>query len=175
VVDPGAPPGPSDAADLTAYATAAAARDPDALAAACAEGVVFNSPITSSVRFEGRQEFAELVRTVFEVYDDFEVVGEHSDGDVRVIHFHAKVGSQELDEVQLLRLDDSGKIREITMFVRPLPGLTTLTAALGPRLARKRARWRAVMVAALSRPLAFMTRAGDRTGTRLISARRTRP
>jgi hypothetical protein len=156
------------ATEASAYRAAAAARDPDALAAACTEDVVFNSPITSSVRFEGREEFADLVRTVFGVYDEFRVMDEYDGGDVRVIHFNARVGWQELDEVQLLRLDDSGKVREITMFVRPLPGLTTLTAALGPRLARKRARWRAVLVAALSRPLAFMTRAGDKAGTRLI-------
>ena len=154
--------------EASPYRAAAAGRDPDAIAAACTEDVVFNSPITSSVQFRGREEFADLVRTVFDVYDDFRVVEEYDAGDVRVIRLRARVGSQELDEVQLLRLDESGKVREITMFVRPLPGLTTLTAALGPRLARKRARWRALVVAAMSRPLAFMTRAGDKTGTRLI-------
>jgi hypothetical protein len=156
------------AVEKSAYRAAAEAQDAAALAEACTPDVVFNSPITSLLRFEGREEFADLVTTVLDVYDEFRVVDEYDAGGVRVLHLHARVGSQELDEVQLLRLDDTGKVREITMFIRPLPGLTTLTAALGPRLARKRSRWRAALVAALSRPLAFMTRMGDKTGTRLV-------
>ncbi len=150
------------------YRAAIDARDAAAVADACAPEVVFNSPITSTVRFEGREEFAELVRTVFEVYDDVRCVDEFESGDVRVVRLHARIGPQELDEVQLLRLDRHGRVREITMFARPLPALTTLTAALGPRLARRRSRLRGALLAVMTRPLAAMTRMGDRTGARLV-------
>jgi SnoaL-like domain len=155
--------------EATPYRAAIDARDPAALAEACTPDVVFNSPITSSVRFEGREELAELFRSVLEVYDDLRCMDELGNGDeMRVLHLRARIGPQELEEVQLLRLDGRGQVREIAMFVRPLPGLTALAAALGPRLARRHSRWRAVLVAALSRPLAAATRIGERTGARLV-------
>ena len=150
----------------TPYRAALDARDADALAAACAPGVAFNSPITSRIRFEGREDFRELARTVLDLYDEFRVVEEFGSYETRAVHMHARVGSQELDEVQILRLDDQGRVREITMFVRPLAGLAALTAALGPRLPRRR--WRAVLAALLTRPLALMTRLGDRIVVRIV-------
>ena len=157
-----------EAAERSPYRAALEAQDPAALAEACAPDVVFHSPITSQIRFEGRDELAELFRNVLEVYDDFRFVDEFGTGDTRTVNLHARIGRQELDEVQIVRLDDSGKVREITMFVRPLPGLTTLLAGIGPRLARQRSGWRALAVSAMSRPLAAMTRAGDKPGARLV-------
>jgi hypothetical protein len=156
------------AVEASPYRAAIEAHDPAALAEACAPDVVFNSPITSSVRFEGREELAELFRSVLGVYDELRCGEEFGTGEMRVLCLRARVGRQELDEVQLLRLDGWGMVREITMFVRPLPGLTALTAALGPRLARRRSRLRAALVAAMSRPLALLTRVGDRAGARLV-------
>jgi len=43
----------------------------------------------------------------------------------------------QLEEAQLLRLDSAGLIREITLFLRPLPALTGLVSTLGPALARQ--------------------------------------
>jgi hypothetical protein len=120
------------------------------------------------VRFEGREQFADLFRSVPEVYDEIRCVGEHESADTSVLHLHARVGFEELDEIQLLRLDEQGQVREITMFVRPLPGLAALTAALPPRLVRRRSRVGAVLLALFTRPLAAATRIGDRLGTRLV-------
>ena len=154
-------------AHRSAWAAALDARDPDALAGACAPDVVFHSPITTSVDFEGPEAVSDIFRSVLEVYDEFRLVGEHRDDATRVVHLHARIGRQELDEVQIVQLDDSGRAKEITMFVRPLPGLTTLTAGIGPLLARRRSRWRAALMAATTRPLAFLTRTGDRPLSRL--------
>lgn len=150
------------------YRAALDARDPDMLAAACTPDVVFNSPITSRVRIQGPGEFADLFRSVLEVYDEFRCVDELGTGDTRVVQLRARVGRQELEEVQIVRLDEAGRVREVTMFVRPLAGLAAVTAALAPRLAGRRSRWRGVLMAALSRPLAVMTRVGDRAGARLV-------
>jgi SnoaL-like domain len=158
----------ASAVAVSPYRAALQARDPDGLAEACAPDVVFNSPITSGVRIEGAREFADLFRTVLDVYDEFECVDELGTGDARVVHLRARVGHQELGEVQIVQLDDAGKVCEVTMFVRPLPGLAALTAALAPRLARRRSRWRGFLMAVMSRPLALMTRFGDRAGARLV-------
>jgi SnoaL-like domain len=160
----------TSAVAVSPYRAALDARDPDRLADACARDVVFNSPITYRVRIEGAREFADLFRSVLEVYDEFECVDELGTGDTRTVQLRARVGRQELEEVPIVRFDDAGKVREVTMFVRPLPGLAALTAALAPRLARRRSRWRGLLMAVLSRPLAVMTRFGDKVGARLVQA-----
>lgn len=52
------------------------------------------------------------------------------------------------------------------MFIRPLPGLTAVMATLGPLLARKngRSRFVAGLLRAMTKPLAAVTRSGDRVG-----------
>lgn len=160
----------SVATEFSPYRAAIDARDPQALAATCAPNVVFNSPITSTVRFEGRGELAELFRSVLEVYDDLRCIDELASGEQRVLRLRARIGSQELDEVQILSLDAAGLVREVTMFVRPLPGLTALAAGIGPLLARRRSRWRAALLVAMLRPLAAVTRVGDRSGARLVKS-----
>ncbi|MFN2616922.1 MAG: nuclear transport factor 2 family protein [Thermoleophilaceae bacterium] len=160
----------TDTAATSPYYDALAAHDPAGLSAACTADVVFNSPITTSIRFEGADELRYLFANVLEVYDEFHCVEETGSGDTRVVHMHARIGPQELDEVQLLRLDGTGKVREITMFIRPLPGVTALAAGLGPRLARRHGRWRGLLAALATRPLALMTRAGDKPVTRLVGS-----
>jgi hypothetical protein len=60
----------------------------------------------------------------------------------------------------------------MTMFFRPLPGLTALTARLTPRLAAQQGRARSLALAAMTRPVAALTRAGDALGVRLVQPRR---
>jgi len=156
----------TDTTAISEYRAAIDSQDPEALAAACAPDLVFHSPITSTIQFEGRDEMLNLYRTVLEVYDEQHCVAEYESGNTLVVHLHARIGDQELDEVQILRMNEDGKVREITMYVRPLPGLTALMAALAPKLAGSR--WRAALLAAMSRPLATMTRLGDKTGARLV-------
>jgi hypothetical protein len=149
-----------------------AARDFDGVAAALAPDVVLRSPITSAVRFEGRDEVTSLLREVREVLEELEYVQDFGDGDEHVLVFRARAGGGRLDGVDVLRLDDDGRVREITVFMRPLTGLTALTAVLAPRLARRRGRGRAALVAAMARPLALLTRAGDVTTARLAIGNR---
>jgi hypothetical protein len=148
------------------YRAAVDACDPAALAAACAPDLVFHSPISNAARFQGPAEIERLYRTVLEIYDEQHLVAEYRSGDTLVVHLQARIGSQEMDEIQVLRLNDEGKVYDITMYVRPLPGLTRLAATLAPRLAPSP--WRALLVAMMLRPLAFITRVGDRLGVRLV-------
>jgi SnoaL-like protein len=151
---------------VSPYRAAIDAHDPEALAAACSPDLVFHSPITSTIRFEGRAEVENLYRSVLEVYDEQHCVAEYASGDTLVVHLHARIGRQELDEVQILRLNDEGQVQDIRMYVRPLPGLTLLAATLAPRLAPSR--WKAWLLALMLRPLAIATRVGDRLGARLV-------
>jgi hypothetical protein len=100
---------------------------------------------------------------------DHDRIGRAAGGDdrTRVLKGAGRVGGVEIQEVFLMTLDDDGLITRIELFVRPLPGLTALAAALGPRIAGRRSRARGVAVAAMIRPLAFMTRHGEGVGARL--------
>lgn len=58
----------------------------------------------------------------------------------RALFYYAHTGNQAIEEAQLLRLDNGGLITEITLFGRPLPGLTAVMADIGPRLLRRQNR-----------------------------------
>ena len=143
------------------------AGDLDGVAEALAPDVVLLSPVTSSFRFAGRDEVAALLGIVRDVFEELRYVEEFGDGAVRALVFQARVNGQQLEGTDILRLDEMGRVREIRVFIRPLPGLTALTAALAPRLARETGRARAAAVAGMVRPLAAMTRLTDVPGSRL--------
>jgi SnoaL-like protein len=143
------------------------ARDLQGVAEALAPDVVLHSPITSSFRFVGRDEVMALLGIVGEVLEDLHYVEELGEGDTHVLTFRARVKGQRLEGTDIMRLDEEGRIRELRVFVRPLPGLTALTAALGPRLAEKTGHARSVAVAGMSRTLATITRLTDIPGSKL--------
>lgn len=150
------------------------ARDSEGVARALAPDVVLHSPITSSFRFEGRDEVASLLNAVRGVVEDLRYLHDFGDGDVRVLVFTARVGGQRIEGSDILRLDDQGRAREIRVFVRPLAGLTAFAAALAPRLARRRGRVRSFAVARMLGPVRLMTRLGDVPASRLVSGKTIR-
>jgi hypothetical protein len=160
---------PEDRALLAAdsFAAAMLARDFDAIGALLAADVVVTSPITASFRFRGRDDVLELLRVVREVIEGIEYSPHIAAGNAAALNFRGRVGDVELEGVDLLRLDDDGAVKEFTVFIRPLAGVTALMAALGPPLARPRGRWRAVAIRVLAGPLALLTRRSDRLGARL--------
>jgi hypothetical protein len=83
---------------------------------------------------------------------------EFGEGPIHVLVFRARVRGQTLEGTDIMRLDEQGRVRELRVFIRPLPGLTALTAALAPRLANRTGRARWATVAGMTRPLAAITR-----------------
>jgi hypothetical protein len=154
---------------LAAYRAAAEARDIPAMVACCAPDVTLSSPITDGFRFHGHGQLQALLEDVFATISDVRYLADAGDAHIRVLALEARVGRQRLDEAMLVTLDDAGLITHMQLFIRPLPGLTALAAALGPRVARRRGRARAVAVRALIAPLAFLTRRGERVGSRLAA------
>jgi hypothetical protein len=86
--------------------------------------------------YEGRDVVAQILRAVTEVFEDFRYVDELEGDDVTALIFKARVGDRELDGLDLLRVDDGGLVRELTVMVRPLSGLNALGEAMGRRLTR---------------------------------------
>jgi hypothetical protein len=136
--------------------------DAQAAAACLASQVELVSPLTEQFLFRGRQQVHDLLTVAFTAIDDIQFHTRLRDRATRALFYRARIGSQILEEAQLLRLDDAGLIQEITLFIRPLPALTGLMSALGPKLARQQGRPRlAVFLAASAAPLHALARAGD--------------
>ena len=127
--------------------------------------VVFHSPMTERVVFEGKDEVLALHRDIFAVLDDIGTTEPLVVGDSGSFSFHARVRGVELEAMNLVRCSEQGQIVECKVFVRPLPGLATLP----PRVsARRRGGASGSLVAVLARPLASALRVADRVAPRFL-------
>jgi hypothetical protein len=172
-----APSGASaQAADETIRRLRAAgeAGDVDGVLELVAPDVVLRSPITASFEFRGREELRELLEAVFATIEDIRYHDELGDSRSRALFYRARVGSQPLEEAALVRLDEQARITELTLWFRPLRGLTKLTAGLAPRLAARNGRVSAVLATGASGLLHLLTVAGEGPLLRLVRQRRRR-
>jgi hypothetical protein len=163
VAGPAAPSTSPVVTAITALRAAGESGDADAVAELLAPDVVFHSPMTTRVRFEGKDEVAALHRDIFAVLEDIDTTEPLMLGDTGSFTFRTRVRGVDLEAMNLVRVDEQGQIAECTIFIRPLPALATLFAALPPRVsARRRGRLKAALATSLGRPLAFVVRTADR-------------
>jgi hypothetical protein len=163
VSGPAAPSTSQVGAAITAFRAAGESGDADALAELLAPDVVFHSPMTERIRFEGKDEVAALHRDIFAVLEVIDTTEPLALGDTRSFTFRARVRGVELEAMNLLRFNEHGQVVDYKIFIRPLPGLATLFAALPPRVSvRRRGRLRGTVAATLALPLAFAVRTADR-------------
>jgi hypothetical protein len=154
---------------ISALRAAGESGDADAISELVAPDVVFHSPMTERVRFQGREEVVALHRDIFAVLEDLQTTEPLALGDTGSFSFRARVHGVELEAITVVRCDEQGQILELKVFVRPLPGLATLFATLPPRVsARRRGRPRGALVSLLARPLAFALRIADRLAPRFL-------
>lgn len=108
--------------------------DVEAAIATLAPDVVFNSPVAHRP-FTGREAVGEVLRAVFDTFEDFRYVAELEGDDRHALIFRARVGERELDGLDLFRPGPDGSIAELTVMVRPASGLMALGEAMGPKVA----------------------------------------
>jgi ketosteroid isomerase-like protein len=144
------------------------AHDLDAAVAAFASDAVVRSPFTSRFAFEGHEQIRAILEVAIAAFGELRYTAEVRDGDRAVLVACARVGGRELEFVDHMLLDEHGKIREFTVFFRPLPAATAALRYFGAGLARRRSAARAGLVSVLARPLALMAAAGDRIGARIV-------
>ena len=121
------------------FESAAHAHDVDGVIACFANDIVIRSPVTQRIRFAGIEQASELFRCVMNVISDiefYETIGEGEKS--QVIFWRGRVGNHYLEEANLLRLGDDGRITEMTVFMRPIPGLMALATGLAAALATRR-------------------------------------
>lgn len=117
---------------MKSFREAVEARDPDAIAAALAENVVFTSPVAFRP-YPGKAITAAILRGVLRVFEDFRYVRELSgeDGRAHALVFEARIGGTRVEGADFLHLDESGLVDELTVMVRPLSAAQALSAAMG--------------------------------------------
>jgi hypothetical protein len=116
------------------FRAAVEGEDASALEDALAEDVVFRSPAVFRP-YEGRQTVLLLLSAVVPVLEGFRYTDQVETGDTAVLAFGARVGDREVDGIDLLRFDTEGRVRELTVYVRPLSGLQALAEAMMARMA----------------------------------------
>lgn len=163
-------------ATTASWRAAAESHDVDLAAGCLADDVRIISPLTSRFRFAGREQARDMLVAAFEVIDLLRCHTEVGDDAARALFFHGRCRGQEFEEAQLLRFDGEGRIVELTLFGRPLPGVTAVMAAIGPvMLKRQRRPAAARLIRAATTPLALMTRAGDKRLVPLADPGRAKP
>jgi len=116
-----------------AFGVAVEQADMDAAVALLAEDVVFRSPAVFKP-YERRETVATILRTVFEVLEDFRYTDELDGEDIHALLFDARVGDRSLQGIDLLRPNPEGQIAELTVMIRPASGLIAVAERMGPAL-----------------------------------------
>jgi hypothetical protein len=143
------------------------ARDHDGILRALAPDVVLRSPIFD-VPFRGIEEAGDLFAVLLEVLWPLEYVAEIP-GDPHVLWFRGEIDGTEVEGCDLLRFDDQGRVKEITVFLRPFPGISAFLKGMGPKLGRQRGgAARGAVLAAAGAPLRALMGATTAAGPRLL-------
>lgn len=154
---------------LAAYRAAAEAQDTQAMLACLRPDVVLTSPITNRFKFTGHAMLGPLLDDVHAVVSPPTVRADAGDDRQRLLVIETSVGRQELTELVAITLDEDGLIATMELALRPMPGLLAMAAALGPRVARRRSRVRALAVRAMIAPLAFAAVRGEGVASKLAA------
>jgi hypothetical protein len=124
--------------------------------------------------FEGREMVAELYSYVFEAFDEIETLEELAGADIHAVFWKGHMGGRYVEGVDRFRVDDAGKVREITIYGRPLSGIAAFMVGIGPRLARpRRGRVVAATVKLTARPLPPLLARLDRISRWMVKAERS--
>jgi hypothetical protein len=115
------------------FRRAAEGKDLDLLAETLREDVVLHSPVLFR-GFEGRDTVIAVLTHVAATLENFAYTDELAEGDTVVLRFKAKVGERELEGIDFLELDEDGRVRELTVFMRPFSALTTFNEQMKARL-----------------------------------------
>ena len=108
-------------------------RDPAALDELLADEVVFNSPVRS---YRDRDEVVNLLVTIGELLGEMTVTRELQGPGERITFVSVDKLDGALDE----RLDDDGRIVEVTLLLRPLDAMLRAVEAMGQLLAAQGSR-----------------------------------
>jgi hypothetical protein len=115
------------------FRRAAESKDIDLLTETLHDDVVLHSPVLFR-GFEGRDTVSVVLAHVSATLENFSYTDELAEGDTVVLRFKATVGDRELEGIDFLQLDDDGRVRELTVFMRPFSALNAFNEQMKARL-----------------------------------------
>ena len=116
------------------FRAAVEARDMDAGLALFAEDATLDSPVAFKP-FAGIEAVSVVLRAVFETFEDFHYTDEfEGPGGTHALIFEARVGDKSVQGLDLIREDADGRIKNLTVMVRPMSGLMALAEAMSAKV-----------------------------------------
>ena len=120
--------------DRTLFRRGVESKDVVVMMEAFADGAVLHSPITFKP-FEGREAIARLLGILMQVFQDFRYTDELTAEDgTKALIFRTRVGDRDVEGLDLIRFDDTGRIRDFTVMVRPRSAVEALLREVSSRL-----------------------------------------
>lgn len=101
-----------------------------------ADDVKFHSPFVWTPK-DGKAVTIKILTTVTTVFENFKYVREIFDKNDCALEFEARVGELSLRGVDLIKIDDHGKIVDFEVMIRPANALQALGMEMGRRLERE--------------------------------------
>jgi hypothetical protein len=158
------------AADVHPFRAVWETHDLEAWTDALASDVVAYSPMLTTP-FKGADTIAELYGVLLEALGEFEITHEFKAGESSAFFWRANLGARRIQGVDLLQVDERGKITELSVWIRPLVDIAAFGSAVGPRLARKRGPVRALLARVVGAPLGMILGLVDAIAPRLVLRR----
>lgn len=100
-------------------------RDVEGLGEVLAEDVTVGAP-PYWTKHEGRQVVHRLLGIIIETIDDFTYHREWVEGPELALEFRGSIGGLSLQGIDLITLNDAGKIQNIDVMIRPMNALSKL-------------------------------------------------
>ena len=141
-------------------------RDVDGVLALCSDDVAFHSPLTQRARFERHTNVRMALVALFATVEEIEYLADVGEGTTRALFATANIDGRSSEEAPIelairVELDERQKVRDITLFARPLPGLVALAVGVAPRIGRNYGRVVSWLARAQLVPIALQTRLFD--------------
>src|SRR5690606_31788108 len=104
-----------------------------------APDITFHSPVKFTP-FRGIGQVSALFRVLGRSFENFRYVGEYSGTDVlghdgpraesHILHFRTTVDGKQVDGIDLIQLDEAGRIGTFTVMIRPLSAVQAVGEAV---------------------------------------------
>lgn len=100
------------------------------------EDCIFHSPFLWKAK-PGRDRTLMVLFAASQVFENFAYHRQLTDGTSIVLEFSANIGEMSLKGIDLIRFDESGKIVEFEVMIRPYKGLQALAEAMTKQLMKQ--------------------------------------
>ena len=118
---------------LAAWHRAVAARDLEGVDALLAEEVTIGAP-PYWTKLEGRPLVQHLLGLILTTIEDFTYRRQWRDGGELALEFTGRVDGLDLQGIDLVTLDERGRIANLDVLIRPVNAVQALIASVAPRM-----------------------------------------